>query len=74
MDHKETQDETRAIPEKHRESPPPDWVRQMIEHHRRTGTYRSEDVRRLLGDPTQGIGVGPGSSLASQMGQFRRSG
>jgi hypothetical protein len=37
----------------------------MIEHHRRTGSYRAQDLRRLLGDPTKGVEVGPDSSLAA---------
>ena len=47
------------------QQPPPDWVRLMIEHHRRTGSYRAQDLRRLLGDPTKGVEVGPESSLAA---------
>ncbi len=37
----------------------------MIEHRRRTGTYRPEDLRRLLGDPNKSVEVGPESSLSS---------
>jgi hypothetical protein len=44
---------------------PAEWVRKMIEHYRRTGTIRSEDLRRLLGDPTKGVEVGPNASLTS---------
>jgi hypothetical protein len=47
---------------------PPEWVRRMIEHYRQTGTYRPEDLRRLLGDPTRGVEVGPNPSLASFLG------
>jgi hypothetical protein len=35
--------------------PPPDWLRQMIEHFQRTRTYRPEDLRRLLGDPNKRV-------------------
>jgi hypothetical protein len=44
---------------------PPEWVREMHEHYRRTGTYRPEDLRRLLGDPTKGVEIGPNASLTS---------
>ncbi len=39
--------------------PPAEWVREMIDHYNRTGTYRPEDLRRLLGDPNRAIQVGP---------------
>ena len=51
---------------------PPEWVRRMIEHYQRTGTYRPEDLRRLLGDPTKGVEVGPNASLASMFTEFTR--
>lgn len=44
---------------------PPEWVRKMIEYYWQTGTYRPEDLQRLLGDPTKGVEVGPNVSLAS---------
>lgn len=44
---------------------PAEWVREMIENYRRTGTYRAEDLRRLLGDPTKGVEVGPNQSLSN---------
>jgi hypothetical protein len=43
----------------------PEWVREIIEHYWQTGTVRSEDLWRLLGDPTKGVEVGPSTSLAS---------
>lgn len=48
-------------------APTPEWVRKMVEHYRRTGTYRAEDLRRLLGDPTKGVEIGPNSSLTSDL-------
>ena len=30
-------------------------AKEMQTHFSRTGTYRVEDLRRVLGDPTQGI-------------------
>ena len=61
-----TDDELRReIRAKLRELPPADWVRAMIDHHQRTGSYRPEDLRRLLGDPNRAVEVGPEASLAS---------
>lgn len=54
-----------ALQERLQAAPPPDWVREMIEHYRRTGTYRAKDLRRLLDDPTKGVDVGPEASLSS---------
>lgn len=45
--------------------PSAEWVRQMIDHYHRTGAYRAEDLRRLLGDPTRGVEVRSESSLAA---------
>jgi hypothetical protein len=39
----------------------PEWVRQMHAHFARTGQYRPEDVRRILGD--QRTQVGPRSKV-----------
>lgn len=55
----------REIQAKLREMPPADWVLQMIDHYRRTGTYRAKDLRRLLGDPNRSVEVGPNISLSS---------
>src|SRR5947209_7396801 len=38
-------------------APSPEWVRQMRDHYQRTGGYRSEDLAKLLGDQTQGVGA-----------------
>jgi hypothetical protein len=43
---------------------PPEWVRKMIEEYWRTGTYRPEDMRRLLGDPNKRVEPGLESLLA----------
>lgn len=40
-------------------APRPDWVQGMVEHYRRTGSYRSQDLHRLLGDPTKSVDAGP---------------
>ena len=44
---------TREIKERPTRRHEADWVRNMKEHYAKTGTYRPEDLRRLLGDPTQ---------------------
>jgi len=43
--------------------PPAEWVQDMVKHYRRTGKYRPEDLRRLLGDPNQAVEVGPNTNL-----------
>jgi hypothetical protein len=55
----------REFQEKARSVPQADWVRDMIDHYRRTGTYRAKDLRRLLGDPNRSVEVGPNTSVAS---------
>lgn len=54
-----------SLDEKLRQASPPDWVRKMIEHYHRHGTFRPEDLRRVLGDPTKGVEVGPDVSLSA---------
>jgi hypothetical protein len=46
---------TNADSVKSSQSPSPEWLRRMREDYQRTGRYRVEDVRRLLGDQTQGV-------------------
>jgi hypothetical protein len=48
-----------------RQAPPPEWVREMIDHYRRTGSYRPEDLERLLGDPNKRVEVRAEVSLTS---------
>lgn len=40
--------------------PPSTAVKDAIEYYERTGAYRPEDVRRILGDPARGVEFGPG--------------
>lgn len=35
-------------------------VREAIERYKRTGIYRPEDLRKILGDPSAGVEYGPG--------------
>lgn len=59
------------IQEKLQQLPPADWVREMVAHYFRTGTYRAEDLRHLLGDPNQAVEVGPNASFASHFAASR---
>jgi hypothetical protein len=54
-----------------RKAPPPKWIRDMIEHFRRTGTYRREDLERLLGDPNRRVEVRSEASLTSLLADLR---
>ena len=55
----------RQIQDRLRQVPRADWVQSMIDHFQRTGAYRPEDLRRLLGDPNRTVEVGPKSWLSS---------
>lgn len=47
----------------------PKRVQEIHEHYRKTGVFRPEDLRRVLGDPNQSVEIGPNSTLASAMAQ-----
>jgi len=47
-------------------SPAPEWLRRMQEDYQRTGAYRPSDVRRILGDPSSRVEIGPNSRPGSQ--------
>ena len=55
----------RDIQAKFQQIPPADWVLDMIDHYHRTGSYRPEDLRRLLGDPNKAVEVGPNTSISA---------
>jgi hypothetical protein len=55
----------REIQERLRQLPPARWVQDMTEYYRRTGSFRPQDLRRLLGDPTRAVEVSSKASLAS---------
>ena len=55
----------REIQEKLRGIPAAPWVREMLDYYRRTGVFRPQDLRRLLGDPNRAVEVGPNASLSS---------
>lgn len=46
-------------------APSPPWLEDMIAHFQRTGAYRPADLRRLLGDPSRGVSIGPETSTES---------
>lgn len=53
----------RGIQDHFQNLPPADWVQDMVKHYHRTGSYRPQDLRRLLGDPNQAVEVGPNATL-----------
>ncbi len=52
----------------------PEWIREMQRHYRKTGKFRPQDLRRLLGDPNVGVEIGPNSSLTAAMALLAKSG
>jgi hypothetical protein len=42
-----------------------DWVREMQAHYATTGSYRVEDVHRVLGDPRTVVGFATDQTLFS---------
>jgi hypothetical protein len=45
------------------QSGPADWVREMHAHFQEKGFYRPEDLRRILGDPTDRVELRPGGPI-----------
>jgi hypothetical protein len=43
----------------------PAWQKEMIAYYERTGTFRPEDLRRILGDPTKAVGISSNTPLES---------
>ena len=58
-----------SLEERLRTEPLPEWLVKMHEHYARTGTYRPEDLRRLLGDPNKRVEVGPNACVTSFLGK-----
>ncbi len=54
-----------------RQAPPPKWLLEMIEYHRRTGAYRPEDLERLLGDPNKRVEVRSDMSVAALLADLQ---
>lgn len=46
---------TEQLPKEFASAREAEWVRRMSEDFAKTGSYRPEDLRRLLGDPTRGV-------------------
>ncbi|KPL05518.1 hypothetical protein AMJ85_11760 [candidate division BRC1 bacterium SM23_51] len=47
-----------------RDMPEAPWIRDMRTHYAKTGAYRPQDLLRLLGDPKEGVTMGPKESLS----------
>ena len=66
-----TEDEIRqALRELLGSTRPPAWLLEMIEYYRKTGTFRPEDLRRLTGDPSEGVRVEPNASVDALLAAF----
>lgn len=46
-------------------STPAEWVVRMNEHFSRTGGYRTQDVRRVLGDQSRRVEIGGTTDVAA---------
>lgn len=53
-----------------RKSPPPQWVQEMHNHFRENGFYRTEDLHRVLGDPSESVHVQASTDLAQMSRQL----
>lgn len=47
------------------QSQTPKWVKDMHAHYNETGSYRAEDVQRVLGDPRKSVGAPTSEQLAA---------
>ena len=45
----------------------PAWITDMQSHFAKTGSYRGADVRRVLGDPREGVSINCVSSEAANL-------
>lgn len=54
-----------AVQQLMRPAAPQEWHKEMIAYYQRTGTFRTEDLRRVLGDPTKGVTIISEKSLES---------
>lgn len=56
---------TRSLSEVAQGTSVPDWVKSMTDFYLATGSFRQEDVQKVLGDPKKSIEVGSNISLSS---------
>jgi hypothetical protein len=56
----QTENSVRVVP-----TPSPELLRRMQEDYQKTGSYRPQDVRKLLGDQTSRVEIGPKADPAS---------
>lgn len=46
-------------------SSPPEWVREMHSHYVSTGSFRTGDILRVLGNPREGVDMGTEEQMRS---------
>ena len=47
---------------------PPKWLLEMHDHYAETGSFRTEDILRVLGDPKEGVNMASEDSVKSFFG------
>lgn len=50
--------------------PTPEWLIEMHEHYTEHGTYRAEDIIRVLGDQTKAVVMGNSNSMENNAIRF----
>lgn len=50
-------------------SPPPKWLVDMVNRYRETGSFRPEDLHRLLGDINKGVEISPDATVEGILSQ-----
>jgi hypothetical protein len=50
-------------------SPPPAWLIEMIVHYQKTGTFRPQDLQRLMGDVSKGVMISPDTTVEGVLSQ-----
>ena len=63
---------TASLGELLRAAPLPAWLREMKDRYHQTGTFRPEDLYRLLGDPNKRVEVKADTSVASLLAGLQR--
>ena len=51
-----------------RNTPPAPWLLEMHDHYTRTGAFRVGDILRVLGDPREGVDMGPETTARAFLG------
>lgn len=63
---------TKSLQEHMESLPVPEKVRRVVDHYNRTGTYRPEELRRVLGSPNQGVSMGSRNDLQQMLNRPAR--